>query len=174
MPNLLISVIIALFAFVLSLAGSSALPHLQQAQERIVASISEIVDEENDENGEDEDGSENDEDGSEDNNENEDGSENGDENGEDENDENGDENGDQQEPDTNRVRAFNSAAGFVLPTLVPQVAVNNSPVLLGCDEEGADCEDTSPGKSNGNSVGNNNANNGNIGLAKAKSVKSVR
>lgn len=161
MLSALIAMIMAIFAFLGAVAGDTALPALQNAQDEAIAAISEVMTQDEDTNG--------------DNGENGDG--NGDGNGE-----NGDENGNGDEPENNKVRAYNTAAGFVLPAMVAQIAVDNSPVLIGCDEVGADCEDTSPGNSdhaqngnNGNGEnGSDNADNGNIGLAKADEAKSNR
>lgn len=147
----------AIFAFLGAVAGDTALPALQNAQDEAIAAISEVMTQDEDTNG--------------DNGENGNGDENGD-----------DENGNGDEPENNKVRAYNTAAGFVLPAMVAQIAVDNSPVLIGCDEVGADCEDTSPGNSdhaqngnNGNGEnGSDNADNGNIGLAKADEAKSNR
>ena len=104
MLSLLIGVIIALFAFLGSLVGDSALPSLQTAQDNVVAALSEVLPEEpapnsNDENGDGE-------------GENSDGEENGNDNGD------GNGNGGGQKPDTTKVAAYNTAAGFVLPALI--------------------------------------------------------
>lgn len=157
MLSALIAMIMAIFAFLGAVAGDTALPALQNAQDEAIAAISEVMTQDEDTNG--------------DNGENGNGDENGD-----------DENGNGDEPENNKVRAYNTAAGFVLPAMVAQIAVDNSPVLIGCDEVGADCEDTSPGNSdhaqngnNGNGEnGSDNADNGNIGLAKADEAKSNR
>lgn len=164
----------AIFAFLGAVAGDTALPALQNAQDEAIAAISEVMTQDEDTNGDNGENGNGDENG-------EDGNGNGDENG-DGNGENGDENGNGDEPENNKVRAYNTAAGFVLPAMVAQIAVDNSPVLIGCDEVGADCEDTSPGNSdhaqngnNGNGEnGSDNADNGNIGLAKADEAKSNR
>jgi len=165
--SLLIGVIIALFAFLGSLVGDSALPSLQTAQDNVVAVLSEVLPEEpapnsNDENGDGE-------------GENSDGEENGNDNGDGE-DGNGNDGG--QKPDTTKVAAYNTAAGFALPALIPQIAIDNSPVLISCDEEEADCEDTKPGNSGetqengGNGKNGSENNNGSLGLAIAQAAKS--
>ncbi len=163
MLALLITTIVALFAFLTGVVADPALPGLQKAQDKVIAALSEVTTQDEDTNG--------------DNGENGDGDDNGDdENG------NGDENGDGEEPENNKVQAYNTAAGFVLPAMVAQIAVDNSPVLIGCEEDGADCEYSTPGNSdhaqngNGNNGenGSDNADNGNIGLVRADQAKSNR
>lgn len=154
-----------------------ALPRLQKAQDKVIAALSEVMTQDEDTNGDNgENGDENGAGNGKDENGN---GENGDGNGDGEN---GDENGNGEEPENNKVRAYNTAAGFVLPAMVAQIAVDNSPVLISCDEVGADCEYSIPGNSdhaqNGNGDngenGSDNADNGNIGLAKADQAKSNR
>ncbi len=164
MLSALIAAIIALFAFLGTLVAPSALLSLQNAQDKVVEVLSEVSKDENSSTNSN--GNENDVAGNENGNENGDG-------------QNG--NGDSRKPDTTKVAAYNTAAGFVLPTLVPQVAVDKSPVLISCDDPEADCEDTSPGKSreaqdNGGNGGNGseNSSNGNIGLDKADEARSKR
>ena len=174
--------IIALFVFFGAVTGEAALPALQSAQDEVIAVLSEVNTQDGDSSGDNGENGNGDENG-EDENGNED--ENGDENG------NGDgngENGDGNEPEDNKVRTYNTAAGFVLPAMVAQIAVDNSPVLISCDDPEADCEDTSPGNSdqsqdgndsgkNGDENGNgdgNNGDNGNIGLAIADQAKANR
>ncbi|OGY28129.1 MAG: hypothetical protein A2864_01960 [Candidatus Woykebacteria bacterium RIFCSPHIGHO2_01_FULL_39_12] len=133
MLALLIGMIIALFTFLGAVAGEAALPSLQNAQDEVVAALTEALSEDED----------SDSDG--DNGEN--GEENNDEDGED-GDENGDEDGETvvEATPSAKVAAYNAAAGFAMPNLLPAVAIDKSPVLLACDEEGADCEDKVPGK----------------------------
>ena len=159
--------IIALFGFLGGVVSDSALPVLQEAQNTVVAALTDV--EETDTNSNDQDGNSNDENSEGDENEN--GDTNGDTNG-DGNDTNGDENGENGDVavKTTKVEAYNLAAGFVMPTLVPQVAVDNSTNLVSCDHPNADCEDTHPGNS-GNGSENDN---GSVGLAKAEEAKSNR
>lgn len=158
----LIAMILAFFTFLGAVAGEEALPRLQDAQDQVIAAIAEVTTQDENTNG--------------DNGENGNGENgNGDENGEDENgngdengdgngdSENGDENGNGEEPENNKVRAYNTAAGFVLPTKVPQRAIDRSVALISCDDPEADCEDTSPGNSDHSKNGNNGNGNGNNG-----------
>lgn len=169
MLSALIAMIIALFAFFGAVTGEAALPALQSAQDEVIAALSEVTTQDENTNG--------------DNGENDNGDENGNgENGDENGNGDGDENGDGEEPEDNKVRAYNTAAGFVLPAMVAQIAVDNSPVLISCDDPEADCEDTSPGNSDHSKNGNNgngengsdNADNGNIGLAIADQAKANR
>lgn len=170
MLSALIAMIIALFAFFGAVTGEAALPALQSAQDEVIAALSEVTTQDENTNGDNGENDNGDENGN---------GENGDENGNE--DENG-ENGDGDEPEDNKVRAYNTAAGFVLPAMVAQIAVDNSPVLISCDDPEADCEDTSPGNSDHSKNGNNgngengsdNADNGNIGLAIADQAKANR
>ena len=183
MLALLITTIATLFVFLSGVVADPALPGLQKAQDKVIAVLSEVMTQDGDTNGDNgENGDENgDENGNDENgNGNGDGNgENGDGNGDGEN---GNENGNGDEPEDNKVRAYNTAAGFVLPAMVAQIAVDNSPVLISCDEVGADCEFSSPGNSdhaqngNGNNGenGSDNADNGNIGLVRADQAKSNR
>src|SRR3972149_1504583 len=122
MLALLIGMIIALFTFLGAVAGEAALPSLQNAQDEVVAALTEALSEDED----------SDSDG--------DNGENGDENG--------DEDGETvvEATPSAKVAAYNAAAGFAMPNLLPAVAIDKSPVLLACDVEGADCEDKVPGK----------------------------
>lgn len=158
MLSALIAMIMSLFVFFGAVTGDAALPALQNAQDEIIAALSEVTTQDEDtngDNGENGDGDENgdDENGNEDENGDENG-EDGDENGEENGNDNG-ENGDGEEPENNKVRAYNTAAGFVLPTMVAQAALDHSSVLISCEDPEADCEDTSPGNSGHAKNGNN-------------------
>lgn len=157
MISALIAVIIALFGFLGGVVSDSALPALQEAQDTVVAALTDV--EETDTNSNDQDGNTN-EDG--DGNENEDEDTDGDTNDNDTDGEEDGENGNVADK-TTKVEAYNLAAGFAMPTLIPQVAVDNSSNLVSCDHPEADCEDTHPGNSdklknnNGNSANENSA-----------------
>lgn len=150
MLSILIAAIIALFAFIGSVASDSALPALQDAQDKVVAALSEV------------------DPPSENSSSNSAGE--GQQNGIDNNN-NGDENSNAVEPDTTKIAAYNTEASFVLPTEITQVAVDSSLALIGCEEDGADCEDPIPGESEN---GPENSSNGIDGLAKAEEAKSNR
>ena len=122
MLALLIGMIIALFTFLGAVAGEAALPSLQNAQDDVVAALTEALSEDEDSDSDGDNG----------------------ENGEENNDEDG-ETVVEATPSA-KVAAYNAAAGFAMPNLLPAVAIDKSPVLLACDEEGADCEDKVPGK----------------------------
>ena len=122
MLALLIGMIIALFTFLGAVAGEAALPSLQNAQDEVVAALTEALSEDEDSDSDGDNG----------------------ENGEENNDEDG-ETVVEATPSA-KVAAYNAAAGFAMPNLLPAVAIDKSPVLLACDEEGADCEDKVPGK----------------------------
>jgi len=152
--------IIAIFGFLGTVVSDSALSAIQEAQDTVVAALTD-VEENSDTNGNDQDGDGNgdgDSDGDENENGDTDGDTNGDGNGVD-GDENG-ENGDVANK-TTKVEAYNLAAGFVMPTLIPQVAVDNSSNLVSCDHPEADCEDTHPGNSDKSTNNNGNSGNGN-------------
>ena len=154
MISALIITIIALFGFLGSVVSDSALPALQEAQDTVVAALTDVED---NSNSNDQDG-----DGNSDGDENENGDTNGDTSDND-NDVNGDENGENVNvaAKTTKVEAYNLAAGFVMPTLIPQVAVDNSSNLVSCDHPEADCEDTHPGNSDKSKNNNINSANGN-------------
>ena len=152
MISALIAVIITLFAFIGVEAPDSALPALQNAHDKVVAALSE-VDPPN---------------------------ENSSSNSAGENGQNDvgdavivDENGDPAEPDITKVFAYNIKAEFALPTEIPQTAVDYSVALIGCGEEGADCETISPtdnGSGNSDKSKNNNTNNANGNSASHKKI----
>ena len=154
MISALIITIIALFGFLGSVVSDSALPALQEAQDTVVAALTDVED---NSNSNDQDG-----DGNSDGDENENGDTNGDTSDND-NGVNGDENGENGNvaAKTTKVEAYNLAAGFVMPTLIPQVAVDNSSNLVSCDHPEADCEDTHPGNSDKSKNNNTNSANGN-------------
>ena len=148
MLSLLIGVIVALFTFLGGTVADPALPSIQTAQDKVVVALSE-VDPPNEnsssnsigENGQNEVG-----DG-----------------------EIVDENGDPAEPGITKVAAYNTKAELALLAGIPQIAVDSSPALIGCDEVGADCVSVFPTEN-----GLENSGNSSIGLDKAEEVRSNR
>lgn len=146
MLSILIAAIITLFTFIGVEAPDSALPALQDAQDKVVAALSRV----NPPN------------------------ENSSSNSAGENGQNGvgneiivDENGDPTEPDTTKTAAYNTKAEFALLVEIPQIAVDASVALIGCGEEGAECATIFP-----TGDGLENSSNGSIGLDKAEEAKS--
>ena len=146
MLSLLIGIIVALFTFLGVTVADPALPSIQTAQDKVVAALSE-VDPPNENSS----------------------SNSAGENGQNEvgDGEIVDENGDPAEPGITKVAVYNTKAELALLADIPQIAVDSSPALIGCDEVGADCVSVFPTEN-----GLENSGNGSIGLDKAEEVKS--
>jgi len=165
--------IIALFGFLGSVVSDSALPAIQDAQDTVVAALIDVEGETSSANDSYKVDDSKDGDGSKENDEvdNSDGDNDEDKNGyvgQDGNDTDGDENGENGDvvAKTTKVKSYNLAAGFVMPTLIPQVAVDNSSNLVSCDHPEADCENTHSGNSYKSENNNGNSGNGNTGSYK--------
>ena len=146
MLTTLIPIIITLFTFIGVEAPDAALPGLQDAQDKVVAALYEVDPT----------------------------SGNSSSNSPGENGPNQigdglivDENGDPTELSITKVAAYNTKAELALLADIPQIAVDSSPALIGCDEVGTDCVTVSPTEN-----GLENSGNSSIGLDKAEEVKS--
>ena len=148
MLSALIAAIITLFTFIGVEAPDSALPVLQGVQDKVVVALSE-VDPPNENSS----------------------SNSAGENGQNEvgDGEIVDENGDPAEPGITKVAAYNTKAELALLVDIPQIAVDSSPALIGCDEVEADCVTVFPTEN-----GLENSGNSSIGLDKAEEVRSNR
>ena len=148
MLTTLISAIITLFTFIGVEAPDAALPGLQDAQDKVVAALFE-VDPPNETSSSNSVG----------------------ENGPNQI---GDgvivyENGDPAEQDITKVVAYNTKAESALLAGIPQIAVDSSVALIGCNEIEAACTIVYPTEN-----GSENSTNTSIGLAKAEEAKSNR
>ena len=144
----LISAVTALFLLISGVVLDSALQPLQDAQDKVVTALSE-VDPPNGNSS----------------------SNSAGENGQNEvgDGEIVDENGDPAEPGITKVAAYNTKAELALLAGIPQIAVDSSVALIGCNEIEAACTIVYPTEN-----GSENSTNTSIGLAKAEEAKSNR
>ena len=148
MLTTLIPIIITLFTFIGVEAPDAALPGLQDAQDKVVAALYEVDPT----------------------------SGNSSSNSPGENGPNQigdgvivDENGDPTELSITKIAAYNTKAESALLAGIPQIAVDSSVALIGCNEVEADCIIAVPAEN-----GSENSTNVSVGLSKAEEAKSNR